>query len=368
MKFSLLILFYVSFNVFSQSEINKDFWELKGNVKSVYEASYRGRMKFGEIVKSKITQDIGIDNHYLVFDKNGRLVLKFDYRSDSIYSHKQKYFYSNNGVLILKHSIYQERRYIDSFLYVKDYIFLVKTYSKEKLISTQNFSYNGKEKLVKKVTSNYSGSKNIEAFQFYENGIMSSFEKLNYRNDILISGVKKSYDSLGYLVEIKEFDSNYKTTLKIELKYNKWGKLVKHNCTVKPDYHKMGVKSRNNYADYNGVYKYDNGDLIWIKYYNIDSDVLEKQIVYTYNENKLLSDEIAYVTYFSTDNDLQEYSHDKYEYDGNGNLLLKKVTSANYSTSKTEWIYDEFNNWVNKKQYNNGKFEYIIERKIEYYD
>ncbi|HUH72766.1 MAG TPA: hypothetical protein VLZ75_00025 [Chitinophagales bacterium] len=287
LRFLVLILL-----VSSCSEVKKDRGEeLKGNVKSYEEISYKAIGLFGKIVKGNKLRDqnlegSGMHDLYVVLDKNQNVTERRKYDSDGNLVYKTIYIYDKGGNI---------------------------TEEKERNGGFTNYFYDKNGYLIQQDINHGSGSS----------------QKWIYLND-----------NKGNKIEMKEFD--FYNTLK-----------------------------------YTNIYNYDeNGNQIEFLEYDKNHD-LQSQVIFKYNEigkkSEIYSSRKSlimgkYDLYYGTFK--SKYT---YVYDEKGNVVLEMrygKTDENETILKLEYFYeyDKIGNWISKTILENDEPQFILERKIDYYN
>ncbi len=141
--------------------------------------------------------------------------------------------------------------------------------------------------------------------------------------------------------------------------------------------------------DFKVIYKYDDkGNMIEEDEYEKGINFVEK-ILYTYDDKRNITkitncrpvDSVSGMSVFKYDsagNEIEDsivYGNGSFgrftkKFDYNGNQIEMKTYTERSKlprTSKYIYVYDKMGNYVKEVNYENGKPEYITERKIEYY-
>lgn len=213
-----------------------------------------------------------------------------------------------------------------------------------------------------------------------ENGWV--IEEITDDGDKKYTSIKFEYNEAGKLIEKKEYNREEDLTVTISYEYDERGNAV----IIDVDYVARG-------KDYKKEYEYDDKDNVTKMRYS--STYYKETITYIYDENENVIEENFKSSYTdskgkitnttvntfrkfdSEGNCLEAVEKDedgkvlltrKYEYDGDGNQISKKVfDSKNKMTSNSEWKeYDENGNWKEAYHYVKGKLSSYELRTIEY--
>ncbi|MBL4745137.1 MAG: hypothetical protein JKY08_02090 [Flavobacteriaceae bacterium] len=151
------------------------------------------------------------------------------------------------------------------------------------------------------------------------------------------------------------------------------GKKINERATFEYDNNKNRIRAKQyrNSSDHPNLFIYYRHDIFDNLreeiVYEEDSTVFQKHI-YTYDNQKRKIYEEHY-TYMG----MSEYLSDEItsEYNKNNDVideLRYDHMTGNMNRWTFEYVYDEFYNWIEKKEYFEGKLLFINTRKIKYYD
>ncbi len=268
------------------------------------------------------------------------------------------------------------------------------------------YKFNDKQKLIRKeeYNSRYIGGK-IElvyevSFQYDNLGkpihglSIKHVDNKTYKRDINYSYKELGIYIKGYEVELKKGDT-----------INVFNTIVYHNGTTssvddkrtKSEFNEEGDVVKVIYIDpISGEsrafrsYSYDSdGNLIQNIHYSMDEEIWSTKS-YIYNNGKLAgitnyeydgwtaeffnnNGEFQKTQRFNKIDSIHQYHESKYTYDHLDNLISIKITfsdgiSADHVTNYTkEYIYDDNNNWVERKNFENDSLVSIERREILYY-
>jgi hypothetical protein len=283
--------------------------KLKGNVKSITEISYLGKLTTNGYIKvqkgweSKWKEDSKTD-----FDSYGNKIMKTFYSSDSKVSRVEKFTYTN-GRLIKSEMLYHTRTYL---------------YNSSGKLTSMN-EINRQPSQISAANANVAGKKMESNYKF----IYDEYDKLVE---------KHQYDSKGEKVEITQF------------KYDEKGKFIKEESIF------------DDYKEWHD-YSYDSDGYLTVKTWS-DSDkgTLEK-VTYVY-ENNVLKKEL-WENY--TDGILEGKVSYTYE-NGNEKEIIETDDKGNIDAIWSyEYKYDSIGNWIQQIAIIDKEDIFIIEREIEYY-
>lgn len=313
-------------------------------------------------------------NYYKEFDKNDRLLEEVWFYKNQDTVNYNKYEYNSFGkVKNRKYISYQESN--SSYTYdIKNNLIYVKTISADSSYSTEKYKYN-------------------------EKGLVSDFEYFNSDYPKEIRKTEKYYDSIGNLIEVKNFDeygADYGTLYEYDAKGRKT-KIINHSpfIWVKT---KRGSKQKRTDTGSNHLsrhYFYDEKDrTIEIHSYNQDFYDKNKAVIYRKEKKVYINDLLK--EHFNYDkNDTLTFFR-KYEYDDKGRKIKEVAVSPKYPDNNRtleysysnhdlpiklvytekgrrtevdfEHEFDEKNNWIKQTKSVNGKKLFIWTRKIEYFE
>ena len=222
------------------------------------------------------------------------------------------------------------------------------------LFNTAN-AQKGKIKKIKEIKfkpemKNYfnSGDPVINYYITYFNhyGVDSLLEE--YRHNTLVAKTIYSYDIKHRLIEGKEyvFDQEKDSLYSYEYFYNSSDSLV------------LEAELTDGNIDR------------FIEYQYSDNMIIKKKTCFSDNlKVRQHIDTILLDTKGRTIKELCSVMNSSYEYDSSGNEKLICFWGGNYKQCWTyEYIkFDNQNNWIERKEYLEGKFNYLVKRKIEYY-
>lgn len=267
----------------------------------------------------------------------------------------------------------------------------------------EEISYDGKDKLIKR-TQFINGSPSIITDYSYNSDNNNTTVTRRKPDNKQIDKVVKSYNAKR-LDEQKTFNNNNKGIDRVTYNYDKEGNLIGENLY-------LGTEI----VQYKNVYEYgaDKRKVSEIRY-NRDSEIIYKTIYQYKGDNISVKEttngknEPEYIEKFTYDDKgnltmkstYEKYddseTNDKYQYDANGNKtswviekngaqvmkvdykyddkenLIAIRTSYGDNLTQVEerayaYEYDDKGNWVKKKISINNTPEFIVERKITYYE
>jgi len=213
-----------------------------------------------------------------------------------------------------------------------------------------------------------------ETISFNKEGYVT--RKTKHNDGVLIWKENIIRDSLYRKIESNKFNSKNKLTGKQAFKYNKNGKISEMNA-YKNDgdiegkwiyIYEEKKMTRNNYNSDGSMYSSyistynDKGALIEFKYLDYEERKYNYTNNYSYNVEENTKTKINKLYYSLELEDTKWLS--KYNESGD---LIKKTLGDSYIT-KYEYEYDEQNNWTKQIEYSDGFPEFIIERKINYFN
>lgn len=247
-------------------------------------------------------------------------------------------------------------------------------------------SYESKNGEIKNIiTSEIDTINQIIVNRKYDKNQLSEIDTVFYIKDykpieIRNSSVKyidKSVKKLAYIDNgqiYKEVYQRNSSSSGFFIKYNKVGKrLYLYNIDF-DEFENIPI-------DYEDSSKTKTQEFIWKN----DKDfVFHKDmnclIIFNYEERKLYETvkESSYTTFFNTDLlPIKKLSVDKkyglnmeitFEYNDKNDLILEKVKNEGFpiTTKSYKYVYDNNNNWIERKEYENNKLIFTTKRDIEY--
>jgi hypothetical protein len=321
LKLFTLISFFVYGTIVSQSNINLNDLKrdnIKGNVKSVKQLTFRAVEKFGEIEKEefekKKNEEHFVSNGYLEYD----IETKYD---------KEGFIIELNSKVL-------------------------------------NYYFNKHEKRKYNINKNV-----VEVVDFHDDGLISQISKNTYNNKGKLIGTK-SYEYI---------DSTEKLFNKKQFLYDDNDNKVEFNVFLKDTlYKKIKYKYLENnrkFEEY--VYMFD-GKLKEYSVKVLDNKMRVDEVL-SFNSNKDLIKKVSYLYY---DNDEIEYEKEidivkgdrlikNYKYDKYGNITeLNALYGKTLINTIYEYKYDSNGNWIYKYENSGNEYEIdlVIEREIEYYE
>lgn len=313
-------------------------------------------------------------NYYKEFDKNDRLLKEvWFYKNQDTVNYNEYEYNSFGKVKNRKYISYQESN--SSYIYdINNNLIYVKTISADNSYSTEKYKYNKKN-------------------------LVSDFEYFNSDYPKEIRRTEKYYDSIGNLIEVRNFDeygADYGTLYEYDAKGRK-AKIINHSPFIWVKTRRGRRQKRtNNGTDYiSKEFFYDEKDRIIKTHFNSQYNDVSNESYYSGKEirkydNSLLIENLSY-----DKNDSINY-YRKYEYDENGRKVRESVGNPKYpdnnrtleysysnhdlpiklvyteKVSRTEvdfeHEFDEKNNWIKQTKSVNGKKLFIWTRKIEYFE
>lgn len=311
----IVILFYfINMNA-QKGQRDTEKENLKNKVKSYTQHGYKALLDLGKIKKGK-KQYRNTANYRTVFNKNGDVLEREFYSSDSTSSRiiKNKY---NNDVLIEAYSYYS-RKLVKKTSYKYD--------QKKNIIETK--IYKPTEELLFRYIYQYDNARNKTESHWYD------------QEGNLLEHENYTYNKKGALVENKKYNDEY---LKQKFIYQyKNGRKYETTEFYKEDTSLNKKK----------VSVYNKNNKIVEKYTYLPEDVLTSIRIYSYNENN----DIIKVKIHTSDGMIgfdTEESRQQIEFE----------TIYTY-----KYQYDEKGNWIKVIQYENKMPKKIIERHFEYYE
>jgi len=395
-----LLLTFLLFYCFSTSVFSQQKDTIYGNVKSVREQlnfvdqnhqnmklfSSEGDYGHHGFSSAKFTKSrfnswwyntpwVHYINYYKEYDKDNRLLKEIWYYKNQRVLKSDEYTYNDLGKI-------EERKSND--------------YKESK--STYNYDLN--ENLIFIKTINTDSSFSTQKYKYNSNGLVSESEHFDsdFPKEIIKS--EKIYDSIGNIIEIKNYDeygADYGTLFVYDNK-NRKIKSINHSpfIWVKT---KTGSKQKRTDKGNNQIsreFVYDKKDrIIQAKYYNPDFDdnntpALYKKVKYVYTNDLLTNqyfydrnDSITSFTKFEFDNKKRKTKESsifpkypkynliiEYSYDENNILPTKLIYSKEKQKAVVDFehVFDKQNNWIKQVKSVNGKKLFVWTREIKYYE
>jgi YD repeat-containing protein len=228
--------------------------------------------------------------------------------------------------------------------------FLMKDY-KDDSEWTCKFTYDGNNNLIE-TDVNDEGEIEISKRKFNDRRNVEVEDTYNKKGN-LTGRSKFIYNNSGLLTKVNQYDANGKLTFTVEDKYNENNQLISSLSYDEP-----------RKLLYSSYYKYDmRGNVIEdiSGSRNKKGAMDESTKTFRFNGKKQKTEE----TYSSSGGNPTKTT---YEYDTNGNLLVKKDS---YNQDTYTYTYDKQNNWTKRIKshlsFGTTTFE-ITEREIKYYD
>tara|TARA_R110000751_G_scaffold105046_2_gene200750 strand:- start:135 stop:1325 length:1191 start_codon:yes stop_codon:yes gene_type:complete len=313
-------------------------------------------------------------NYYKEFDKSDRLLKEvWFYKNQDTVNYNEYEYNSSGKTKNRKYISYQESN--SSYTYdIKNNLIFVKTISIDSSYSTEKYKYN-------------------------EMDLVSNFEYFNSDYPKEIRRTEKYYDSIGNLIEIKNYDeygADYGTLYEYDEKGRKT-KVINHSPFIWVKTRRGRKQKRTKYGtDYvSKEFIYDEKDRIIKTHFYAQYNDVSNESYYSGKEirkydNSLLIDILSY----DKNDSLNNYR--KYEYDEKGRKIKESVGNPKYpdNNRKLEYSYDfydlpiklvytekgrrtevdfehefdEKNNWIKQTKSVNGKKLFVWTRKIEYFE
>ncbi|NQY30806.1 MAG: hypothetical protein HRT69_15210 [Flavobacteriaceae bacterium] len=311
-------------------------------------------------------------NYYKEFDHEDRVLKEiwFNKKQDTI--SYNEYSYNQIGK-INTHKYYSYQESNSSYTYDKNNnLIFIKTISEDSSYSTQKYKYNN-------------------------DNLVSEYEYYNSDYPKEIRRTEKYYDSIGNLVEIRNFDeygTDYGTLYNYDDK-NRKIKIINHSPSIwiktkKGSRQKRTAKGTNQISR---VFVYDEKDRI-IEKYSYNPDFNDRNTPALYKKEKSIYENDLLTEFYYYDGKDSITSFKRYEYDKNQRKLKETFTFPKYpdnnqilvfsydnhefptkliytdqhSITKVEfqYIFDNKNNWIKQTKIINGKRLFEWTRKIEY--
>ncbi|QXP80398.1 MULTISPECIES: hypothetical protein [Winogradskyella] len=219
------------------------------------------------------------------------------------------------------------------------------------LIRTDKRFFNRKGKLIEKQSSNHL----LMTEQFHKYKLNKNGDWVNaeiFKSDGEINNMIYEYDSKNNLVSIKTYD-NYKDLLKLQQsKFNNNGDVIE-----------MKISEIKTNRTFRIVSFYDRRQLLERIIYKSDSSVYHRRN-YKYDDEgkeleKIITNSDESITKIISEDDKLGNTVTENWFDEKGNKT-KELTF--------KYEYDQNGNWIIKKRYSDGILKMIWERQIEYYE
>jgi len=305
LSFVVLILICSSGNK-QKNDLEKE--NLKGNVKSLREASFNAVDNFSEITKGD-RGGAGWFGPYEYYNK-----------------------YNNKGFLTES---------------------VAKYFDGDSLILQEVCKYDDKGHEIEQYHSNSDGESGKETSKYDDIGNIIELNRY-YPVDSLEASWKYTYkfDDKGNIIEENTYTNG-----------SAEGRLVTYKYDEKDNLIEAKVYTTDSILHWKTTFKYDDkGNKIEKNMYSYDGSLSGKEI-YKYDDRGHR---------IETSNSYQDgilHWKNTYKYDDNDNLIEETYLSDNGSSSQKiyKYEYDEKNNWIRQIQFRNDIPQYIIEREIAYY-
>lgn len=253
MKLFNIILIFIIFS--SCSEINNKEPDtsdrnLRGNVKSIREYSYKAVVKFGKTQKAeRKINEVGYHDEHVIFNRNGDFIEINSYNSRGELTKKEIYKYDDNNNIEI--NIYNpdgslKEKVIDKYDASWNFIESSTYLPDGSLLSNYFFKYINNGEIIE--ASFYSGTiLTYKCFDKYDsNGNSIESGTLNEYNIYMVN--KSKYDDKGNVIEWNYYDDGDSIIMKISYKYDN-----KNNLIVSNEYNDDGSIS----SKYIYKYEYD---------------------------------------------------------------------------------------------------------------
>ncbi|GEM_PF-4335471 len=205
-------------------------------------------------------------------------------------------------------------------------------------------------------------------YYYNKEGFITKFERKYSDGGIAIRSEYK-YNNLGQLISQTDYEDE-DVSNEIVYQYDAKGNLIKEENLIIDEqciatYNEFGQIIELIKQSYLGNYKYQyeyNEAGLQSKTFEIVDNTILSMSLFSYDSKKQLIDESIY-------DDSTLVSQRTIEYDDKGNIVKQK-TKKNNSKSiyelKFEYKYDEYNNWIESKYYQNNTLRCVTNRKLMY--
>lgn len=245
---------------------------------------------------------------------------------------------------------------------------------------TVNINFNGKVKLVKEVEFALKVKfgevvkdeiKSIQILKYDSNGnlIEKSINSLGFsflykykynQNDNIIEETRfavNNQDEKGLSTIIFNYDENQKIISKESLNEKIIYKYDSNGNQKEEDIISNGI------FKYRTIFMHDNvGNLLERSVYNSEGQFIYKY-EFKYDKKRFIIEEKNF------NSDFKLVSKNNYKYDSNGNLIKKNTYLGGSVQSEKKFIYkyDEYDNWIEKIEFESARQKKFTEREIQYY-
>jgi len=309
--------------------------DLKGDVQSVIEISYKAAEISGVIKKGKRERETSYQKDQIfIFNIKGDLIEKIWYDSNGDYFKKWTWIYDDKG------NVTEERTYEeDSTIYRK---FTLKYDENANMIEENGYKTDGS--LYSRRTLDYNSNN-------------KTTEEINYDSNDGFKGKRTyNYDENDNLIQFNTYfiDNSLNTSLKY--KYDDKGNRIEESADVyffnsDRSFHRKQIFSYD-----------DNGIMVGVNTYDQEDNPMGS-VIYKFDEQGNKIEEI--------DHDVQSNQEVRttYKYDENGSVIETISYEADGYTLKISNIleYDSNRNWTKKVKFINDIPEYLIERELVYF-
>lgn len=313
-------------------------------------------------------------NYYKEFDQDNKVLKEiwFNKKQDTI--RYNEYSYNQLGEINThKYNSYQESN--SSYTYDENNnLILIKTISADSSYSTQKYKYNNEN-------------------------LVSEYEYYNSDYPKEIRRTEKYYDSIGNLIEIRNFNehgTDYGTLYEYDVKGRKT-KIINHSpfIWVKTKKGSRQKRTEKGCDMISRKFMYDEKDRI-IEKYSYNPDFNDNNVPALYKKEISIYDNNSLTEFYYYDDKDSITSFKKYEYDKNQRKVKETFTFPKYpdnnqnlvfsydshefpiiliytderGTHKVEfeYIFDDKNNWIKQTKIINGERLFEWTRKIEYFE